>query len=181
MVSRRYLTIDTSVRPNESHDFTLYLNPEIGNEYRKMCLKSVYVQNENDVAKLFSFTVNENTVFKPLYVHCSMLNKDDNFVNGRYEGSDILGVIYPTESQSQKSMLVKFSNNSGKLISRANHIRLHLTNFKGEPVDHQTKYFIIYEIEFFSNLNDELEKFFASRDELEKFFASRDVLKKYFS
>ena len=149
MAAKRYLTIDTSVRPNESHDFTLYLNPEIGDEYRKICLRSVYIQHENDVAKLFSFTVNENTVFKPLYVHCSMLNKDDNFVNGRYEGSDILGIIYPPELKSQKYMLVTFSNRSGKLISRGNHIRLHLTDFKGEPVEHKSKYFIIYEFEFF--------------------------------
>ena len=149
MAPRRYLTIDTSVRPSESHDFTLYLNPEIGDEYRKICLKSVYVQHENDTAKLFSFTVNEKTVFKPLYVHCNMLNKGDNFVNGRYEGSDILGIIYPPELKSQKYMLVQFSNSSGKLISRANHIRLHLTDFKGETVEHKSKYFIIYEFEFF--------------------------------
>ncbi len=148
MVSKRYLTIDTSVEPSLSHDFTLYLKKETSPDHRKIFLKSVYVQHENDATKIFAFTVNGNTTYMPLCIHCSMLSKDDNFVNDRM--SDLLGIIYPTESRvGNKLMYIKFNNGSGKLISPSNCIRLYLTNFKGEPVEHTSKYYIIYELEFF--------------------------------
>ena len=150
MVPKRYLTIDTSVEPSQSHDFTFYFKKETSPDHRKIFLKSVYVQHENDVTKIFAFTVKGNTTYMPLCIHCSMLRKDDNFVNGSCERSDVLSIIYPTESRStSKYMLVKFNNGSGKLISPSNCIRLYLTNIKGEPVEHRCKYYIIYELEFF--------------------------------
>ncbi len=149
MGSKHYLTIDTSAKPNQSHDFTIYLKKEINDQYRKICLKSLYVQHENDVAKLFVFTVKKSTVYKPLYVHCNMLNKDDNFINGRSEGSDVIAILYPVEPKGQKTMLVRFNHGVGKQISHSNHLRLHMTNFEGEPLEHKTGYFIIYELEFF--------------------------------
>ncbi len=149
MAPKRYLTIDTSVKSNESHDFTLHLEKGISSEYRKICLKSIYIQHDSDVTKLFAFTVKESIVYKPLYIHCSILNKDDNYVNGRCDGSDVIAILYPIEPRSQKSMFIKFNSPSGKLIISHNNIRLHLTNFKGETVEHKNKYFIIYELEFF--------------------------------
>jgi hypothetical protein len=150
MCPKRYLTIDTSVNPSQSNDFELFLKTDIGNKYRRICLKSVYIQHENDVAKLFAFRVNEILTYRPLYIHCSMLSKGDNFVNDRSEGSDVLGIIYPSpETKGLKFIHVKFNNGSGKLISHGNHIRLHLTNLNGDALEKRGTFYIIYEIEFF--------------------------------
>ena len=150
MCPKRYLTIDTSVNPSQSNDFTLFLKTDIGSEYRRICLKSVYIQHENDVAKLFAFHVNEIITYRPLYIHCNMLNGDDNFVNDRSEGSAVLSIIYPPpETKGLKFIYVKFNNGSGKLISHGNHVRLHLTNLNGDAIEKRGTFYIIYEIEFF--------------------------------
>jgi hypothetical protein len=150
MCPKRYLTIDTSTDSSKSNDFELFLKTDIGPDYRRISLKSVYIQHENDVAKLFAFRVNEIITYKPLCVHCSMLSKDDNFVNDRPEGSDVLGIIYPPpETKGLKFIYVKLNNGSGKLISHSNYIRLHLTNLNGDALEKRGTFYIIYEIEFF--------------------------------
>jgi hypothetical protein len=108
-------------------------------------LKSLYIEHDNDVNKLFTFVLKKGdllrTVYYPLYIHCSILAKDDNMVNRASTAaaataavtSDVIAVLYSANlgTKEAKSMFVKFNKSSGKLITHSNRIRLHLTNFYG--------------------------------------------------
>ena len=67
-------TIDTSIP-----DFTLYLHEKIPSPFRRVGLKSIIITQEL------------TQIEKNIYVHCDILNKDDNFYNG--EQSDILAIV----------------------------------------------------------------------------------------
>jgi hypothetical protein len=163
MSPKLYLTLDTSKNRNSSHDYTLYFDEEIDKKYNKICLKSLYIEHDNDVNKLFTFVLKKGnllrTVYYPLYIHCSMLAKDDNMVNRASAAtaaaaavtSDVIAVLYSANlgTKEAKSMFVKFNNSSGKLITHSNRIRVHLTNFDGVPISNYGKYYLIYELEFF--------------------------------
>jgi hypothetical protein len=167
MSPKLYLTLDTSKNRNNLHDYTLYFDEEIDKKYNKICLKSLYIEHDNDVNKLFTFVLKKGdllrTVYYPLYIHCSMLAKDDNMVNRASTAtaaataaaaavtSDVIAVLYSANlgTKEAKSMFVKFNNSSGKLITHSNRIQLHLTNFDGFPISNYGKYYFIYELEFF--------------------------------
>jgi hypothetical protein len=78
-----------------------------------------------------------------------MLMRDDNMMN--CATSDVITVLYSTNlgTKEAKSMFAKFNNNSGKLIAHSYRIRLHLTQFEGVPTFNNSKYYFIYELEFF--------------------------------
>jgi hypothetical protein len=132
------MTLTTS-----EHDFTFFLKNTIGEKYSKICLKSIYIQHEIDANKLFIF--GNPVVIKPLSVHCSMLNRDDNIVNDTK--SDVIAVFYP-EPKPQKYMHVKFGNQSHKLLIHNNYMRMLLTCFENEPIENTGKCLIFYELEF---------------------------------
>jgi hypothetical protein len=57
MSPKLYLILDTSKNRNRSHDYTLYFDEEIDKKYNKICLKSLYLEHDNDVNKLFTFVL----------------------------------------------------------------------------------------------------------------------------
>jgi len=59
-----------------------------------VCLKSIYIQHENDANKLFVFR--EKVTKKPIFLHCSLLNKD--YING-----DVIEILYPDLVKIQKT------------------------------------------------------------------------------
>ena len=125
------------------HNHEFFLKKEIDKKYSKVSLKSIFIQHENDANKLFVF--GEKITTKPIIVHCSLLNKSDILIND--EHCDVLAIVYP-ESKVQKNMLIKFCNNSGKLIMHSNKIQMRLTSYTNQPIENNGKCLIIYELEF---------------------------------
>lgn len=137
--NKLYMTLIT-----ETHDFEFFLKKEIDKKYSKVCLKSIYIQHENDVNKFFVFE--ERLIKKPLFVHCSLLNKIDTLIMN--EHADVIEILYPDSVRIQKNISMKLCNNSGKLIMHSNRIRLHLTSYENEPIENKGKFVIFYELEF---------------------------------
>src|SRR5208282_6326853 len=110
-LNKSYLTIDTQALNIETpQHFTLQLGNYSFENYTKIALKYVHIQHDTEANKLFYFNI---TTVKPLYIHCSLLNKEDNLING--EKSDVISILYP-ESKLQKFMSTKPASNSPKLM-----------------------------------------------------------------
>jgi len=109
-----------------------------------VCLKSIYIQHENDANKLF--VSRENITKKPIFIHCSLLNKDYILING--EPDDVIEILYPDIVKIQKNILMKLCSNSCKLIMHRNRIRISLTSHENEPIENKGKCSIFYELEF---------------------------------
>src|SRR5271155_3833837 len=92
-----HLIIDSSMP-----DFTLYLHEKIPNYFRKIGLKSIIITQEL------------TKIEKNIYVHCDLLNKDDNFYNG--EQSDILAIVAQNRYLNKKYVITTFDNCSYKNI-----------------------------------------------------------------
>jgi len=132
-----YLTLTTS-----EHDHELFLKNNINKKYNKVCLKSIYIQHEKDANKLFVF-VGKITI-KPIFVHCSLLNKDYIMINDEPDG--IIEILYPDIVKIQKNIAMKLCSNSCKLIMHSNQIRISLTSHENEPIENKGKCFIVYEL-----------------------------------
>jgi len=126
-----YLTLTTS-----EHDQEFFLKNEISKKYSKVCLKSIYIQHENDANKLFVF--GETITKKPIFVHCSLLNKDYILING--ESDDVIEILYPDIVKIQKYISMKLCSNSCKLIMHSNRIRISLTSHENEPIENKGKF-----------------------------------------
>lgn len=114
--------------------------------YKEISLISVYITHEINMSKLFSDISGIATVYKPLLIHCSILNKDYNFVNDKK--SDIIATIYPPDDiQFKKSMFEKFD--SKKFINPSNCLKMYITDSSGKRIENKGKYSVIYELQFF--------------------------------
>ena len=84
-MSKLHLVLDSSMKQfNQAIQF--YNFDKINMErYKKLRLVSFFVQHETDVQKLFLDPQGNDTnkSFKPLHIHCSLLNKDYNYMNGK--------------------------------------------------------------------------------------------------
>ena len=142
-LNKLYLTIDTlALNIGTPQHFTLQLGNYSFENYTKIALKHVHIQHDTDAYKLFYFNV---SIAKPLYIHCSLLNKEENLING--EKSDVISILYP-ESKLQKFMSTKPASNSPKLMKYGNKIEMSLTNCDRVPIENKGKFSIIYEFEF---------------------------------
>lgn len=136
-----YLTIDSShLEINVPVDIVLPIVSSDFEKYTRVSLRHIYIEHESDIRVLFQFEGKR----QPIYIHCSLLNKDDNLLNG--EKCDVLGIIYP--DWGRKVLSLKFGNNSFKLTKPDSKIKMTLTNVDGEPVDQRSKFTIIYELQF---------------------------------
>ena len=126
-----HLIIDTSM-----HDFTLYLHEKIPNHFRKIGLKSIIITQEL------------TKIEKNIYVHCNILNKDDNFYNG--EQSDILAIVAQNRYINKKCVITTFDNCSYKNIKSPDFasIRMLLTHQNNLPFETNGKLAVTYELEF---------------------------------
>ena len=125
-----YLTIDSRLINDTPQDLIVYFKNEI--KHRKIYLKNIDVQAN----KLRSSD-------RRLYVHCSILNKDDNLMNG--EKSDIIAILYKYRSTG-----FKIGNTGPKLIiPHSNSIRLYLTDDSDMIIEpFSANLSIVYELEF---------------------------------
>src|SRR5208282_1924236 len=96
-MKRFHLIIDTS-----TPDFTLYLHEKIPSHFRRAGLKSIIITQEL------------TKIERNIYVHCDILNKDDNFYNGKQ--SDILAVVTQNRYLNKKYVIIEFYNCSYKNI-----------------------------------------------------------------
>ena len=125
-----HLIIDTS-----SHDFTLHLHEKIPPNLTRIGLKSIIITQES--AK----------IEKNIYVHCDILNKDDNFYNG--EQSDILAVVTQNRYLNKKYLIIEFANCSYKNIKFPGFtsIRMFLTDQNNLACEVNEGFSVTYELE----------------------------------
>ena len=123
---------------NSPHDLTVQLEEY---RYTKVRLKSLLLDHESDVRRLF-----RSGPVKPIYVHCSLLHKDDNLLNGKK--SDVLAIVYLDSMRQKRTLHQQFENNSFKLVKCDSKIRLSLTTSDGTSVAARGKFGVIYELEF---------------------------------
>jgi len=93
------------------------------------------------ISHLFSGKI----IKKPIFVHCSLLNKDYILINN--EPDDVIEILYPDFVKIQKNISVKLCSNSCKLIMHSNRIPISLTRHENEPIENKGKCFIVYELE----------------------------------
>jgi len=127
---KTYLTIDSKQITDTPQDLILYFKNEI--KHTKINLKNIDVQAN----RLRSSD-------KRLYVHCSILNKDNNLVNG--EKSDIIAILHKSRSTG-----FNIGNTGPKLIiPHSNSIRLYLTDDSDMIIESfAANLSIVYELEF---------------------------------
>ena len=142
MSEKLYLTIDSSGLDIDSPvSVTVPLENYVSENYSRIALKRIYLQHDTDVRTLFRFS----TRTKPIYIRCSILNLNDNLVNGKK--SDMLAIVCP-EFRSRRDFCGKPTNNSFKLVKADTKICMTLSNVDGTPVDNRNKFRVIYELEF---------------------------------
>src|SRR5258706_217932 len=91
-MAKVYLAIDSLKLNTETpQNITLELNNCRPEKFTKIALKHIHIQHETDATKLFYFNV---STIKPLYIHCSLLNKEDNLIND--EPSDVISIQNPS-------------------------------------------------------------------------------------
>ena len=123
--------IDTS-----TPDFTLYLHEKIPTHFRKIGLKSIIITQEL------------TKIEKNIYVHCDILNKDDNFYNGKQ--SDILATVMQNRNINKKCVITAFDNCSYKNIKSTDFtsIRMILTHQNNLPFETSGRLFITYDLQY---------------------------------
>jgi hypothetical protein len=115
-------------------------------------LKSLYIYHENDVNKVFNDQQDSEvnrTFLKPLHVHCSLLNKDFNFLNSKK--SDVIAVIYPpaySPRNAATNFVQKIDIDQGKTIYPCSYMHIKLTHSNGEIVEKRGKFYVVYEFQF---------------------------------
>jgi hypothetical protein len=146
-----HLILDTSLRQSNQCNLVFHFDKINIECYKKIKLNSLYIQHENDVHKVFNdLQDNEtNRSLKPLQVHCSLLNKDYNFLNGKK--SDVLAVIHPSLYSPKAyttNFVMKMDSAVAKTISPCSYMQIKLTHSSGEIVEKRGKFYLIYEFEF---------------------------------
>lgn len=151
-----HLVLDTVIRQNNqgTHgDYVFHFDKLNIEGFSKIKLKSVYIQHENDTFRLFKEQHDNDAsrTIRPIYVHCSLLNKDHNWLNGKK--SDVLAVLYPPTNILQpthhsKNLLMKFDSAPQKQLLPCSYMRLQVRNCNGELLESKGKFYIVYEIEF---------------------------------
>jgi len=150
-MSKLHLILDTSMKQNNQASQFFNFDKINIEAYKKIKLKACYLHHETDVQKLFHDPLDNDTTksFKPLHVHCSLLNKDYNYLNGKK--SDVLAVIYPYLTLHKAFMTVysvKLDSGDSKLSNPSSYMQLYLTHSNGEAVEKKGKFYAVYELEF---------------------------------
>ena len=146
------LVIDTSLRQGSHCNFTYNFDKLNIERYSTIKLNCLYIYHENDVNKVFNDQQDtEGTRFflKPLHVHCSLLNKDYNFFNGKK--SDVLAVIYPhmySPRNYTTNFVLKIDSTQSKLIYPRSYMQIKLTHSNGDVVEKRGKFYVVYEFQF---------------------------------
>jgi len=129
-MKRFHLIIDTGM-----HDFTLYFREKIPQHFRRVALKSIIITQES------------TKIEKNIYVHCDILNKNDNLYNG--EQSDILAIIAQNRYINKKCVITSFDNCLYKNIKSTDltSIRMFLTDQNNRPYEISGGLSVTYELE----------------------------------
>ena len=117
-------------------DFTLYFHEKIPSHFGRVGLKSIIITQELTLIE------------KNIYVHCDILNKDDNFYNG--EQSDILAVVMQNRNLKKRCVITAFDNCSYRNIKSTDFtsIRMLLTHQNNLSLESSVRLAVTYELEF---------------------------------
>ena len=129
-MKRLHLIIDSlKLGSNDPHDVTLYLEGKLPSDLQRVTLKGV------------TLYYNKGEKTRTVYIHCNILNKDENLFNGKK--SDIIGFIAGIKAIEHSSHT--FGNISKSIKSNDfTSIRFTLS----ERIENLSR--IIYELEFSS-------------------------------
>lgn len=142
MVNKLHMILDSiQIDLKSPHNFTLQLGTYDIQNYTRIRLKHIFLYHETDVRRLF-----RSGAIMPIYVHCSLLNKDDNVVNGKK--SDVISAIYLDNMKPKRLLGQKFENDSGKLLKYDTNINMCLTTSDGVSVEGRGRFGVVYQLEF---------------------------------
>jgi hypothetical protein len=146
-----HLILDTSLKQGSHGNFLFHFDKLNIEGYTKIKLSSFYIQHEIDVQKVFHdpLDTEANRSLRPLHVHCSLLNKDFNYMNGKK--SDVLAVIYPAlhlHKAHMTNFVMRMDTAETKAISPCSYMQLQLTHSNGESIEKRGKFYVVYEFEF---------------------------------
>ena len=137
------MIIDSSeVNAETPENFTVQLEEDISEKYSMICLKHVFIRHGSNMRELFQ----SHARIKPIFVHCNLLCKEDNIVNGKK--SDVIGVIYHNDMKPRNIGNYQLPNNSFKFLKYDSKISLSLTTSDGESVAGRGRFAVVYELEF---------------------------------
>ena len=134
-----YLTIDTKLLKSKMpEDTTLELKKEIEECYTKVCLKNITIRTSSPW-----LLGRGERCFR---IHCSILNKNDNLING--EQSDVIALLF-CRLYSNKLNNSRLGNTGAKLIKKhSKNIRIFLTDDSNALIKLSPDLEIKYELEF---------------------------------
>ena len=104
-----YLTIDTKLLKSKMpEDTTLYLEKEIEECYTRVCLKNI------DIRTFSPWLLGRGE--RCLRIHCSVLNENDNLING--EQSGVMALLF-CRFYANKLNNCRLGNTGAKLIKNS--------------------------------------------------------------
>jgi hypothetical protein len=131
-----HIIIDSiGLKTEHPQNCRFYIHEKIPSTFKRIGLKSIAI------------TLDSSMIFKNVYVHCDLLNKDDNLFNGGR--SDILAVVANNRHVPKKYLFYQFENCIYKNIKSSdfNSIQLSLTDYNNDPYEINGGLTITYELE----------------------------------
>ena len=111
--------------------------------YKTVSLRSVYVIHKETVNNIFPHT---DAFYEPILIHCSLVNKDFNFLNDKK--SDVIAIIYPEPGITSQRHKFEKVNSTKKFINPSNHIKMYLTDIEDNILINKGDFSICYELNF---------------------------------
>jgi len=144
MARTLYVTIDTLKMNIDSPDnFEVSLENCDLERYSRIRLKQMVILHDTDTSEIFRFF---GVDIRPIYVHCNLLNKDDNIVNGQQ--SNVIFILSPDTRSFKKVLTKRLPGNSSRLLKHDNKLRLLLTDRDGTALEHAQQFSFIFDFEF---------------------------------
>ena len=137
-------------------DITIYLQNSIPNHLTKVGLKYLFLHHQTDLMRMFlidpkNAKVNNLITFKNIYVHCDIISKDTNYLNG--QKSDLLFVAPYNASPARKCAFYNIENCLYKKLKSSDitSIRIYLTDSNNAILDSTSlggQLALVYELDF---------------------------------
>lgn len=143
------LTLSSSM----PQDITIYLNNTIPEHLTKVGLKYLFMHHQTDLMRIFAADarVHPFLAFKNIYVHCDIISKDTNYLNG--EKSDLLFVAPYNSNPNRRCSVYNIENCLYKNLKSTNFtsIRIYLTDNYNTILDSNSiggQLALVYELDF---------------------------------
>ena len=147
------ILIDSLTLNNFSpQDITIYLEESIPSHLTKVGLKYLFLYHQTDLMRVFLDPKAPQLIsFKNIYVHCDIISKDTNYLNG--QKSDLLFVAPYNASPARKCAVYNIENCLYKKLKSSDitSIRIYLTDNNNNLLDSTSfggQLALVYELDF---------------------------------